>query len=600
MKKSNREKLEELGINTAKVKEYGKTLCPKCSHTRKHKNDPCLSINITDGVYNCWNGCGFAGSVSEKKEPEVSYPRPVFNNNTDLPEKIVHWFFTRAISQKTLTDFRITHGPEYMPQVERERDTIQFNYIRGTELINIKYRDGEKNFKLVKGAELIFYNIDSIRDSKECIITEGEIDTMSFHEAGIKSVVSVPNGADGRSNNSPLIYLDNCWDFFADKKKIYIATDDDEKGRLLQAELARRLGKERCFKISFNGYKDANELLIAEGPEALIKAKENAEEYPIEGIYTIKSIKSELVDILNNGMPEGDKVGDPELDKLIRFMPGELTMCTGIPSHGKSIFLDQIAFKLAKNCGWRFGIFTPEGHPMSIYFARLIKKIYGRKFSKYNINEAQLDFIIDWLENRFNMILPKQEGFNLDAILDKAKILVLKKGIKGLIIDPWNRIEQTIRDNQDSRKFIQQQLTKIINFNQSYGVHTFCVAHPTKMKVEDGIYTLPTLYDISGSADFFNMTQNGMTAYINQKTGKTEVHIQKVKWEHLGRKGVVEYNYDENTTRLLGDGDDPTGSWLDLPPDLEFPINTRVETFNESRNAYHMEILKNEDDDIPF
>lgn len=561
IEKTNRLLLEELGIDTRRIKTTGKTLCPQCSHERRKKNDPCLSIDIPNGLYKCHN-CDWKGAVYNKPNyMEKLYKRPVLNNRTELPENIVNWFFKRGITQQTLIDFKITYAREWMPQTQKEEETIQFNYFRDGELINVKYRDLNKNFKLVKDAELVLYNLDAIKDESECIICEGEIDAMSWHEAGFKNVVSVPNGA---SKNQRLEYLDNCFQYFDNKTKIYLSSDDDVPGRELREELSRRFGKERCFKLDFKGLKDANEYLCRYGAGALEDVFNNAQEYPIEGVFNINDVWDEIEDIYLNGLPEGDKTGDEEFDKHLRFMPSELTMVTGIPGHGKSIMLDQIALGLSINSDWTFGVFSPESFPMQFYYTRLIKRLLGKKFSKYNINEVERDVARNWIKDRFHLIFPTNEGFSLDTILEKAKQLVLRKGIKGLIIDPWNRIESTIPNGYNEVKWINEQLAKIVNFNQKTGVHTFLVAHPTKMQKDDDKinYQVPNLYSISGSAHFFNMTQNGFTVFRNFSTGKTEVHFQKIKWEHLGRIGMVEYNYCEQNSRFYRDGDDPYRSWL--------------------------------------
>lgn len=63
--KTASEILSDAGI---RVRRHGngntKTLCPKCSHRRKKKREPCLSVEIGDrGVrWNCHNGdCGWHG-----------------------------------------------------------------------------------------------------------------------------------------------------------------------------------------------------------------------------------------------------------------------------------------------------------------------------------------------------------------------------------------------------------------------------------------------------------------------------------------------------------------------------------------------------------
>jgi len=556
-----RDKFSDLGIELKSIKENGKTICPKCSHDRKKKTDPCLSVDVTKGAYNCHN-CGWSGYVGERETTEKEYSKPAFNNRTELSENIVNWFFKRGISQQTLIDFKVTESSEWMPQTSKNENCINFNYFRSGELVNIKYRDGAKRFKLFKDAELIMYNIDSIFDSKSCIICEGEIDAMSWHEAGFKNVVSVPNGA---SKNQKMQYLDNCWKYFEDKEKFYLSTDNDEPGIRLKDELIRRFGAERCFRIDLNGFKDANEALTEadQGSLFLVECFNKAKEIPIEGVFSIMDIEDDLDNIYLNGLPIGDKTGDEQLDDHIGFMPGELTVVTGIPGHGKSIFLDQISIGLAKNAEWRFAICSPESYPLAFYYSRLIKRIVGKKFSHVNIDRSDYTEVKNWIKDRYDIILP-DEGFSLDVILDKARSLVLRKGIKGLIIDPWNRIEANLPPNYNEGKFVNEQLTKLIKFAQKTGVHVFLVAHPTKMQKEkDGFnYAVPNLYNISGSANFFNMTQNGMTVYRNYVEGTTEVHIQKVKWEHLGKLGMCRYVYQLDNARFVREGAEDSTNWI--------------------------------------
>ena len=233
--------LQNLGINL-KNRSSGqiKTTCPKCSHTRKKKSDPCLSVNIDQGYYNCHN-CQWSGSVLFKKKLEYVLPKI---NPGKLSDKIIDYFKTRSISMQTLIDFKITESMKYFHALDRKTKAINFNYYRDNELINIKYRDSRKNFSLEKNAELIFYNLDQIKDQESCYIVEGEIDALSLHEAGIKNVISVPNGAS--SGSQKLDYLDNCIKYFNNKKEIILCCDHDDPGLALRNELARRLGKYRC------------------------------------------------------------------------------------------------------------------------------------------------------------------------------------------------------------------------------------------------------------------------------------------------------------------------------------------------------------------
>jgi len=221
-------------------------ICPICSKDRKKERAKDLSVN--GDVANCKH-CGrvFYKEVVRVKRKE--YIKPEWRNKTKLSDKVVKWFEGRKISQFTLENMNISEGLEYMPQISKEINTIQFNYFFKGELINVKYRDGNKNFKLFKDAELILYNLDNVISESEIIITEGEIDALSYIESGMSYCVSVPNGASGGKPN--LEYLDNYLDVFANKDKIYLATDSDTPGILLRNELLRRLGYIKCRKVDF-------------------------------------------------------------------------------------------------------------------------------------------------------------------------------------------------------------------------------------------------------------------------------------------------------------------------------------------------------------
>ena len=255
--------------------EVGKTqgVCPWSTKCRKPANQKkkCSSYDWERGLGTCHN-CNKTFQLhtyQRKGASERVYVRPdvkIKKTNT----KVEEWFKTRGISKQTLADLNIGQGQEFMPQTGKQENTIQFNYFMGDQLINIKYRDGRKNFKLFKGAEKVFYNINSIVGYDTCVIVEGEMDVLALHEAGIPNAISVPNGA--TLNNNNLDYLDNCIDYFDDKTKIILAVDADEPGQMLQRELVRRLGAEVCYLIDFNGNKDANDYLLEHGADALRSA----------------------------------------------------------------------------------------------------------------------------------------------------------------------------------------------------------------------------------------------------------------------------------------------------------------------------------------
>ena len=530
----------DFGIIVNKSSGQVKTKCPKCSHDRKKKSDPCLSVNIDEGIWNCHN-CGWKGTLKQKNYmDEIKYIKPTVKPKVSkYSDDFIQWFNFRGISEKTIIANKISEGLEYMPQLGRETNTVQFNYYRDNELINIKYRDARKNFKLVKDAERIMYGLDDIKGCAEVIIVEGEMHKLAYNEAGFKNCVSVPNGA----SNLKLEYLK---DFPDDLKKVYVATDNDEPGRKLAEELSRRIGRDICYRVDFGEHKDANDYL--EKNKSLKETIDKAKPYPLEGVIGVDSINLDIDDLYSNGLSRGETTGHSNFDRLFSFATSQLTVITGVPTHGKSNWLEHICMKLAAYGNWNFGIFSPEHYPLQLHFSVLAEKFIGKTFRKVSMYErmskSELNHAKNFISKRFNWIRPDGDVFTIDAILNAAAGLVKRYGIKGLILDPYNKIHAPI-GSQSETQYINDFLTKLTIFKQKYDLHIFLVAHPRKMQKKDnGLYDVPTLYDIAGSANFYNQVDNGITVYRNFETECTHVYVQKVKFRHIGELGEAQFKYN--------------------------------------------------------
>jgi len=873
--------------------------CPACAYDRKKKQAKSLSFDHEKNVGKCHH-CG-GRFVAAKKydnmpQPKKEYVKPRFTNATALSEKVVEWFKNRGIGQQTLIDFKVTNGVDFMPQTGKEERTIRFNYFRDGELVNVKYRDGRKNFKLHKDAELIFYNLDAIKGHKEitlvegecflpnaeiltevgwmrlrhyknnrslkvaqfnpdnqsisyvhplafiekpysgdmiemknsqrfysittenhelvwikpngeyvkrkhneacidyniprvalhngngipltdneirlaiavsadftlrekgdvygalkkdrkvvrireildalgieysckrdsrnyqsifikrgnapkylfklfpqnwiyqstqeqkrliiseilhwdgnsvpnrnqieysskeyenakfiqtishlcgycstiiprknqygswykvsilfdkkttsnqslrknkqavkynglvncvqvpsgmilvrqndCISVSGNCDAMSFHEVGLTNVISVPNGA--TKGSAKLEYLDNCYEMFENVDKVYLATDDDEAGRALRDELARRIGKEKCYIVTFNGCKDANELLVKDRL-ALLEVVKNAKPYPIEGIYTPKDYLSNLRDLKKNGLKAGDGISITQFNEYLTFVTGYMTLVTGIPNHGKGEVLDQIMVDLAHLHEWSFGIFSPENYPIELHISKLASKVFDKSFNQ--LSDKELEKFVETYDETFYMIMP-DDDLSLDSVLDHARMLVKRKGIKGLVIDPWNKLDHQYDGNEG--QYISRCLDKIDNFSRVYGVHTFIVAHPTKMKKKQGtdIYEVPSPYDVSGSAHWFNKCANAICVYRNfydDGSSDTDIHVQKVKFKHWGRQGSIRTSYDVESGRYYVVGYRNRGSYLTVEEEKKTAIQANI--------AFEINPTVNDKDDFQY
>ena len=514
-------------------------LCPLCSHDRKpeNKKQKCASYDWERGLGTCHN-CNSSFQLhtyQRKGASDKEYTRPDLYIENLLKSKAIEWFEARGISQKTLTDLRVGEGPEYMPQTGKMENTVQFNYIIGDQLINVKYRDGRKNFKLYKGAEKVFYNINSIIGYDSCVITEGEMDVLALHEAGITNAISVPNGATLHHNN--LDYLDNCIDYFEDKQKIILAVDTDEPGLALRRELVRRLGAEVCYLVDFEECKDANEYLTTYGKEKLKQTIDKARAYPLENVTTFKDIEKDVTDFVTNGFKPGYQVGLQNFDRIFSTYTGQFITVTGIPSSGKSDFVDQMVVGYNANYNWKTAFASPENAPNYLHAHKLMRKVWGDMPKREDIKGSKWNEVADHINDNFFFI--DMEKYTLESVLRKGAELVKRKGIKCLVIDPFNKVRDKNASSIDVNIYTMEYLTKIESFAKKYDVLVFIVAHPTKMyKNSDGKIEEPNMYNIKGGGEWYDASYHGLLVHRDYEAKNTKVKVLKVKFQNLGDNGA--------------------------------------------------------------
>ena len=519
--------------------EKSQGICPLCSHDRQPKNQKakCASYDWERGLGTCHN-CNTSFQLhtyQRKGASEKVYVRPTEVEYQPPATRVIGWFETRGISQKTLTDLNVGEGSEYMPQTGKTENTIQFNYFMGDQLINVKYRDGRKNFKLYKGAEKVFYNINSIVGYDTCVITEGEMDVLALHEAGIKNAISVPNGATLNSNN--LDYLDNCIDYFEDKEKIILAVDSDEAGQALQSELVRRLGAEVCYLVSFDDCKDANEYLQKYGKEKLQERIKTARPVPLENVTTFKDIEDEITDFVRNGFKKGYQVGLSNFDDIFSTYTGQFITVTGIPSSGKSDFVDQMVVGYNNNYGWKTAFASPENAPTYLHAHKLMRKTWQGMPSSKDIHGDKWNQVANHVNDNYFFI--DMERYTLESVLRKGAELVKRKGIKCLVIDPFNKVRDVDCKTEDVNRYTMEYLTKIETFAKKYDVLVFVVAHPTKMyKDKDGRMEEPTMYNIKGGGEWYDASYHGILVHRNYEEKTVKAKILKVKFQNLGENGA--------------------------------------------------------------
>ncbi len=546
---------------------WQKVKCPECTPHRKKQNLNDLGVNVGIGVWHCHH-CGWKGSLNAKKRinrimsyiPKKSYKKPEPPKSYTLPEKVIDWFKTRGISRTVLDVSGVTYESEWMPQTNKKESCIVFNSFINGELINKKFRDGKKNFRTAKDARLVFYAPMSKKGFKygeDIYITEGEMDTLTLLELGIENCISAPNGAPDEKTdikNIEFEFFNSLDEIAPNMKRAFLVMDNDTVGARFRDEIARRIGIERCFFAEYpTGCKDINEVLVKKGIAEAKRVVNECKPYPIVGKYDVVDFGDRIYNLWVNGFEPGKSTGFHTLDSLYTVRQRELTVVTGIPSHGKSSFLDHLICNLSKHHNWHFGIFSPENFPFERHVAKLCEIYVGKPFDKSykgSMSEDELSCACEWCNKHFHFIMPGEEADQtLDNILKLAKASIFKDGIHGLIIDPWNEIEhETGRDSETV--YISKSLTKIRKFNRINNIHTWLVAHPTKLtKNRDGKYPRPSLYDISGSAHFYNKTDNGIVVYRDYEEGITEIGVPKIRFKEIGKPGKRNFKFDVSNGR---------------------------------------------------
>jgi twinkle protein len=540
-------------------------LCPECSPTRKKKHIRCLGVNVDKGTWLCQH-CGFAGGLGiGAHRNDLHWRKPVYvrPEPREAPDMLdvgmVQFFATRGIPAAVLRRNRISAQRVYMPQVEDHVKAICFPYYRGEQYVNAKYRDREKNFRMEAGAERVLYGLNDI-ESARAVIVEGEIDKLSVEVAGITSCVSVPDGApaiNAKNYDSKFTFLEADAERLESVKEWIIAVDNDPPGTRLEEELVRRFGVGKCKRVVWpEGCKDANDVLCQHGADALARCIREAEEFPIRGVIYGKQLSKEIELLYEEGESRGISTGWPSMDKCYTVQPGEVTVITGTPGSGKSNWLDALLVNLARDHDWIVPMFSPENSPLKRHMSRLMEKFMREPFRAGptpRMSPQRRNAALEWCSWYFPMIMPEEEEeWTLENIFRIAQALILRHGIRGLVIDPWNELEHVRPAHLSESEYIGLSLKKVRQFARRTGLHIWIVAHPAKLyRTKDGHYPMPSLYDISGSANWYNKPDNGLVIYRDKSNPEApvEVHTQKIRERSTGEVGQTNFKYN----RVLAD-----------------------------------------------
>ncbi len=507
------QKFIDLGIEIKGNTPQQKLKCPNCIKIGKENwKDRCLSVNVNEGLYNC-HKCGWSGKIRENNfiaTMDKTYKAPEKANMKKLTKEGRKFLNDRGITDKVIDANKIVSS--------KNNKNVVFPYFRNNTITNYKTRgiDG-KFFTQSKDAEPIIYNYDRCKASKTIVICEGEMDSLSWEVAGIEFHTSVNMGAPNigdKNIDKKLECLSNCYEVFEQAEQIYIATDEDENGRNLQKELVRRFGADKCLLVDLKPFKDANEVLLHEGAESLRERLKTALNPKIEGVFSLDDCKMSMLDGFYNGQERGSTTYIDSIDRAWTWRNGEVNIWTGYQNEGKSIFVNQLATLKAFHDGWKFAVFSPENMPMNDFFNDIIEMYIGSSSDPFHKDRQmcleEYEEAMDFVKKHFFLIYPKK-NYELNTIFDRAKYLVKTKGIRSLIIDPYNTIQHRMRSGEREDLYISRFMSELKRFALDYNISIHLVAHQvTPQKDESGRYYKPDVNRIKGGGTFADKADNVM------------------------------------------------------------------------------------------
>ena len=579
--------LDPNNLDFKKTNGKEKIRCPECDADRSDKKDKSLLYNHDEKRGKCFY-CETLVFEKEEQEPN-NYEEPSQSIKTEYSPKFIDYAKSRGISEETLRKFYVTEEYYYQPKKGKKVNNICFNYYEWDRLVNKKFRSGDKCFTQIANAKSIFYNLNATIGQDEVIIVEGEFDVLALYEAGYKNVVSVPNGA---NNNDD--YWKNSKSFLDKVKSFIIAVDNDTKGNELKENIGQRLGRFKCKVVEWT-QKDANEELLKGN---IKKCIDNAKRFPVSGVMTVNDLYGQIVDLYDNGLPKTIKPKQPRwsgVNNIFSTMNGQLTVFTGIPSHGKSSVVDDYVLSLCNDLKLKASWFSPEHSPKELHQANFAQCVIGKPFwGEGRMSKSELESYRNWANERVYITSQDESEPTWDWLFERMEEQVYAYGINIFVIDAFNKI--IMKSGQKTE--IDLVLSRLTAFCIRNNVQIYLVVHPTKMqKKQDGTYEVPSLYDCSGSADFRNQTHNGVSIYRifedEKSEGETLFINAKTKFKFQGViNGQCSMQYCVRNGRFYTNYEEPLYSYIqEKQEEINYnkPINGN-ESMEEFLNS----------DDAPF
>ena len=393
-----------------------------------------------------------------------------------------------------------------------------------------KIEHGENKCWFQKDADAadLLWNMNRVNNTKPLVITEGQIDCASVVQAGYLNCVSVLKGSQGMG------WIENCWDWLQQFDEIIVFSDGDAPGIKMRNEVINRLGAMRCKYVEvpheleykdtgrFVPVKDASEILQCKGEKYLLDLINTAKDIPITSVAKLSEIKE-----LNPTEMDGFEVGIQELDKeLMKIFTGGVTLLTGLPSAGKTTFLNQVVLH-AMDSGYKTFLFSREllngmskGWFNQVAAGR--RNMHGIRLRNGNdfwvVNDDAKNSITKYYDDLF-FIYKDEEENSEDKLFESMELCATKKGLRLFVIDNLMTVQLKSAGSENMNQAQTDFMNRLIKFSMKYDVAVVCITHPRKLQSGADI----GLFDIAGSQNIVNLATRTISLKRVKEAEKTSV-----------------------------------------------------------------------------
>jgi twinkle protein len=431
-------------------------------------------------------------SLDAPIKPNREYVRPSRPAATRPKSAVLAWLERRGLTAATIAAFQIGATPD--------DGAVILPYLRDGELVNTKTRGiADKKMWQAKDAEPCLFGWHLIDPkARSIVITEGEFDAMVLHQAGIPAL-SCNQGAGNHQ------WIDADWERLQRFSDIVLCYDMDDAGRKGAAEVANRLGLDRC-RMARLPHKDANDMLMAGAtPEAFRACINGARPLDPDELVSAALFVDEVIGELypSNDVPLAPALYIGMDHEWIRFRPGEISVWTGFNGHGKSQFLGQTMLGMMR-ADERVLIYSGEMQPRRL-LARMTRQAGGTDQPTL----AYIKAIHRWFDDRLWVYRHVGEVDSV-RLLDVFAYGARRYGIRHFVVDSLMMLDDVPEEGKGALEQQRKFMLRLAAFAKQYGAHVHLVAHPKK---GDDERNGPGKQEVSGSGKITNMADNVLSVW---------------------------------------------------------------------------------------